>query len=76
LHFSLEKEQFSFNSLAVQEAYKLYSPMKNEHRSDGTVNIEWIKKRKKAAFCEGGGAEQGPLFEMTWFEVIHETCSL
>jgi hypothetical protein len=51
--------------------------MKNEHRSDDTVNIEWVKKRKKAELCGGGGgvAEQGPLFERTWFEMIHKKFS-
>jgi hypothetical protein len=28
--------------------------MKNEHRSDDIVNIEWMKKRKEAALCGGG----------------------
>jgi hypothetical protein len=51
--------------------------MKNEHRCDDTVNIEWIKKKEKAALCGGGGdAEQGSFFEMTGFEGIHEKCNL
>jgi len=50
--------------------------MKNELLSDDTVNIEWIKKRGKQCCAGEGGAEQGPLLEMTWFEAIHEKFSL
>jgi len=54
--------------LTLQEAYKLYSPMKNEHRSDDTVNIEWIKEREKTALCGGAGCRTRVLVrnDMVW----------
>jgi hypothetical protein len=55
--------------------------MKNEHRSDDTEYR--IDEEKGAGSLERGGGggleggtEQESLFEVTWFQVIHEKCSL